>query len=196
MSSVPVLAVGAVFLWGVDSERGACILRANMLNDVNLATSRPSARLAHHPESRPCTHTTWELDTCFHLAIEEGLFAFGEEACRSIFAVFVGLFACFDLEATIFDAHVLRALGVVLQLVVAPTTSTEVIAPNGLIEGSAIELIGPHERIVAPLVLYSHEGCNRFHRSGKGDGNVAWFERSDDALLIHLHDVFCRGSPC
>src|SRR4029077_17295227 len=101
-------------------------------HDVDFAATRPSqgaAVIAQHPERRPYSLPVRNLDARFKAAILLLKLARGLHPRRSVVARdTVGPGVCFlqrgDNQRTILYLHVLRATGVILQFVVAPTVAS------------------------------------------------------------------------
>src|ERR1039458_5606311 len=103
---------------------------------------------AQHPESGPDSLSSRDFDARLHAAVSPRPFAFGQHAGRSIILAAVALLAGFDDELRAHDAGVIRACGVIFELVIAPTAGAgaDVEAPFGGIWRTPIDL----RKIVAP----------------------------------------------
>ena len=154
----PVIAFRSVLHDGMECKRCTGVLRTDMLDDIYLAAVRPSSAVSHHPERRPCTLSSGELDTRSHLAVRKGLFAFGHDTGRGIVVVLVLLFTRLYLQTSVLHTDILRTGGVILLLVISPTTAAGVVAPCAFIQRSAVKLIGPYQLIFAPVMGYSNGG--------------------------------------
>src|SRR5829696_2470157 len=104
-----------------------------MFHDVDLAAARPpdvADVRAEHPERRPDALTARQLDPCLETAVRAFELACRVDARGRVVASAVGLAARDDAQATLaIERRVLDAIGVELELRVAPTIAADVVAP-------------------------------------------------------------------
>ena len=178
----------------VDRAGHAVGLLAPGLHDVDLARGSPAAvgvRLGEHPERRPETLSGGQrgphLESTTHLAEEPLRLEPGRGIGFS--AVRLGLGP--DRQHAVADKRVLRAVGVILQFVVAPAveavlgTRPNVMRPAAGVDRGAVELILPGDEGVG---RGRHHGGgephprSKPHRHGHGAPN-----RSGDRAAIRGH---------
>ena len=120
---------------------------AHVLHDVDLAAAGPAHFfdiLAEHPNGGPGAASAGQLGAHFDAAPVPGGAVAGDEAGARVGTLAVGLPVRLDDEVAVFLAHIVGAIGVVLQFVIAPAPPAEVVAPLGAIGGTgAVELVGP-----------------------------------------------------
>ena len=119
------------------------------LHDVDFAG--PRVVFPKHPERRPNALPRGQINPRLPLAIGLAEFVAGHHPRGGVVAAAVILFAGRDHEVSTADIGIALAVGVVLQLAVAPTpeplrsTGSEVVVPLAVVDRGAIELIAPGE---------------------------------------------------
>ena len=117
----------------------------DQLHDVDFAAGWPADRWvvgAEHPDGRPDALALGQDGADVDAPVLEFLQSDGLHAGRGVLGTAV---PCDDEEIAPVHIGVLAAVGVVLQLLVAPAAGTEVVGPVGEVDGLAVEFIGPHE---------------------------------------------------
>ncbi len=118
------------------SVNGARLL-PDIFHDVDFAALRPaivSDIVAEHPEGRPHSLPRGNLDSRFEAAIglaekPLGFQTRGGVIPRYAIGAGVGFFLCGDHEIAALDLRVLCAIGVILEFVVAPAVTADVVGP-------------------------------------------------------------------
>ena len=119
------------------------------LHDVNF--TRPGVVFTQHPERRPDALPRGQINPRLPLAIGLAEFVAGHHPRGGVVAAAVILFAGRDHEVSTADIGIALAVGVVLQLAVAPTpeplrsTGSEVVVPLAVVDRGPVELIAPRE---------------------------------------------------
>ena len=148
---------GAVGERAVDGAVDGGGLFADIFHDVDFAAFGPADGfdvVAEHPEGGPDALALRDFDAGFEAAEGLGEEALGFQARGSVFAgdvigAFEIFFARGDDEIAVFDVGVFAAIGVGLELVVAPAFAAEVVGPFFRVGGGAVgavEFVGPDER--------------------------------------------------
>src|ERR1019366_4473244 len=150
----------------------------DVLHDVDLAAGRPADRInvgAQHPECGPDSLASREFDARLHATVSPGPFAFSQHPGRSIILAAVALLAGLDNQLTAYDARVIRAGGVIFELLIAPATGavTDIVAPFGRIRQTPVgwqksapphQLRGGSGRTNAARQRCEHQGCDKANR--------------------------------
>ena len=139
----------------MDGPQDAFGFLAGVFHDVDLADIGPVAVFGilsvsaevgpQHPECRPGAHPFGHLDTSLDPSVLELLQALGEQACGGEEGVLELFRPRLDHEQPILHPGVLRTVGVVLGLAVAPAPSADVVGPVRRIDRVTVELIVPYE---------------------------------------------------
>src|SRR6266702_1615121 len=108
-------------------------LLADVLHDVDLAARGPQALPAR------------DLNPCFHAPVAPRAQPLGLESGGRVVTVSERLTASLDGEDAARDTRVFGAVGVELELRVAPAAAPGLADPFSSIEGGAVELVVPHE---------------------------------------------------
>src|SRR6266516_959853 len=123
-------------------------LLADVLHDVDLAARGPADRdavIAQHPEGGPQALPARDLDPRFHAPVAPRAQPLGLESGGRVVTVSERLTARRDGEIAAFDTRVFGAVGVELELRVAPAAAPGLADPFSSIKGGAVELVVPHE---------------------------------------------------
>lgn len=147
----------------VDQRR----LAADVLQDVDFAAGRPPGGadvVAEHPERRPDTLAFGDLDARLEAAIGPARLALGQQARRGVHLAAQRFLARGDHQiAVAVERGVLRAVGVVLELGVAPAVVVaEIEPPLGRIDGGAVgplELVAPDQPPSCRSHVTGIDGC-------------------------------------
>src|SRR6266702_2214358 len=137
-------------------------LLADVLHDVDLAARGPADRdavIAQHPKGGPQALPTRDLNPCFHAAVAPRAQPLGLESGGRIVTISERLTASLDDEVAACDTRVFGAVGVELELRVAPAVAPGLADPFSRIEGRAVELVVPHE--LPPRTRCHGSGCAR-----------------------------------
>src|SRR3989442_5704 len=123
-------------------------LLADVLHDVDLTARGPADRgavVAQHPEGGPQALPARDLNPCFHAPVAPRAQPLGLESGGRVVTISERLTASLDDEVAACDARVFGAVGVELELRVAPAAAPGLADPFSRIEGRAVELVVPHE---------------------------------------------------
>lgn len=120
---------------------------ASDLHDVDLSAMRPpngADRGAQHPERRPDALALGRLDSGFDPGVDAEISTILRfEASRGELAPAQALPASFDYQHSILYARVLRAIGVILQLIVAEPAVAQIVGPISPVDCCPVELVRP-----------------------------------------------------
>ena len=170
------------------------------LHDVRLAATRPAhlaVAVAHHPEGGPQpVGRVGELDGGFHLTVGEVHLVLRGEAARGASPALVVFPACRNDEAAFprgrLDAHrhVLRPVGVVLQLIVAATIAVHLDIPVVAVECTLIEVVRPHQAVAIRLArtflaFRGRRRCLRLITTAHRRGARGWVVAQLDVVAQH-----------
>ena len=126
----------------------AARLPADVLHDVDFAARGPADLLAatpEHPERGPHTLPARDTNPCLDAAVLPRCQALGLEASRRVLPVSKRLLTRIDDEMAVFDARILGASSVELQLMVSPAAAAGLPDPFRKVQGRAVELVVPDE---------------------------------------------------
>src|SRR5690606_2969862 len=136
--------------------------------DVDLAIIRPVGAAVgllagEHPDGRPGAAAGGQAGADLDAAVRPARAR--EQPGRRVRAPLHTVLPGLDDEVPVFDARVFgAALGVVLQLVVAPAVPADVVAPPGRVgQAVGLELVGPDE---LPFAVARSDGLGRLTRGG------------------------------
>src|SRR3990172_8947389 len=121
---------------------------ADVLHDVDLAALGPAdfvAVVAQHPEGGPQSLPARDLNPCLHAGVSPRSQPLGLQPGRRVLAIPRPLLPGHDNEVAVFDTRVFGAVGVELQLGVAPAVAPGLPHPFRRVEGRPVEFVAPHE---------------------------------------------------